>query len=151
MTDVYSVARYVLQRLGGTLEALKLQKLVYYCQAWSLAWNSRELFPQQIQAWAQGPVCRPLYDKHARQFKVNMSDVGGNELALEQQRLVDRVLKFYGPMTSEQLRDLTHSEEPWVWTRRQAGAVEGDRCEAIIEPALMERYYRDLAARAATT
>lgn len=38
MATVFDVAQYILE-IKGTLAAVKLQKLVYYCQAWSLVWD----------------------------------------------------------------------------------------------------------------
>ena len=52
------------------MTAMKLQKLVYYCQAWHLAWEGRALFPEAIQAWASGPVCPELYVLHQGYFTV---------------------------------------------------------------------------------
>ena len=43
---------------------MKLQKLVYYCQAWSLAWDDVPLFDEDFPAWANGPVCPELFDLH---------------------------------------------------------------------------------------
>ncbi|WP_340375862.1 type II toxin-antitoxin system antitoxin SocA domain-containing protein [Streptomyces sp. SS7] len=48
---------------------MKLQKLVYYCQAWHLAWEGRALFPEAIQAWASGPVPE-IYELHQGYFTV---------------------------------------------------------------------------------
>ena len=44
------VAAYILQEQGPT-PALKLQKLVYYSQAWSLVWDDKPLFEEEIEAW----------------------------------------------------------------------------------------------------
>ncbi|MGW0920666.1 Panacea domain-containing protein [Streptomyces sp. NPDC002755] len=46
------------------MTAMKLQKLVYYCQAWHLVWEGRALFPEAIRAWASGPVCPAVYELH---------------------------------------------------------------------------------------
>ena len=64
MVDVKDVAQYILDKQGG-MTTWKLQKLVYYCQAWSLVWDDEPLFPDDIEAWANGPVVRKLYDIHA--------------------------------------------------------------------------------------
>ena len=34
----------------------KLQKLVYYCQAWSLVWDEEPLFEARIEAWANTAI-----------------------------------------------------------------------------------------------
>ena len=43
---------------------MKLQKLVYYCQAWSLAWDDKPLFDEDFEAWANHPVCPELFKHH---------------------------------------------------------------------------------------
>lgn len=43
------VATQILEQLGP-MSAMKLQKLVYYCQAWSLVWDDRQMFSEQIEA-----------------------------------------------------------------------------------------------------
>jgi uncharacterized phage-associated protein len=55
MPSVLDVAQYILQRSGGMTTG-KLQKLVYYSQAWSLVWDQRPLFNERIEAWANGPI-----------------------------------------------------------------------------------------------
>ena len=75
-TSVFDVAEYILQKHAAAeldrlaMTAMKLQKLVYYCQAWHLAWEGRALFPEAIQAWASGPVCPALYELHQGHFEI---------------------------------------------------------------------------------
>ena len=53
MTNIIRVANYILQKVGSTT-TMKLEKLVYYCQAWSLAWDDKPLFDEDFEAWANG-------------------------------------------------------------------------------------------------
>ncbi|MDY6802276.1 MAG: DUF4065 domain-containing protein, partial [Cyanobacteriota bacterium] len=55
MVKVMDVAAYILKKLGP-LSAMKLHKLLYYSQAWSLVWDEQPLFSERIEAWANGPV-----------------------------------------------------------------------------------------------
>ena len=66
MATVFDVAKYVLKQLGS-ITTMKLQKLVYYCQAWSLGWDGKPLFGENFEAWANGPVCPELFHKHQEQ------------------------------------------------------------------------------------
>ncbi|HSS48337.1 MAG TPA: type II toxin-antitoxin system antitoxin SocA domain-containing protein, partial [Thermoanaerobaculia bacterium] len=63
MTTVHNVAAYILQK-QGEMTAMKLQKLVYYSQAWSLVWDEEPLFAERVEAWANGPVVPDLYREH---------------------------------------------------------------------------------------
>lgn len=60
MATANDVAQYVLEQ-SGKMTTIKLQKLVYYCQAWSLVWTESPLFDDRIEAWANGPVVPSLY------------------------------------------------------------------------------------------
>ena len=67
--SVHDVAAYVL-REAGAMSTVKLHKLVYYSQAWHLVWDEEPLFVEPIEAWANGPVVRALYDHHRGRFGV---------------------------------------------------------------------------------
>ena len=54
MRSVYDVAAYILQK-SGELTTWKLQKLVYYSQAWSLVWDERALFPKSYRGLGERP------------------------------------------------------------------------------------------------
>ena len=70
MASVYDVAAYILEKQGA-MTTWKLQKLVYYSQAWSLVWDDDVLFPEEIEAWANGPVVRELYHAHRGKYRVS--------------------------------------------------------------------------------
>lgn len=144
MASVYDVARYILER-RGPMSAMKLQKLVYYSQAWSLVWDEEALFDDDFQAWANGPVVRSLYDRHRGQFKVHaglFSDGEPETLDDAQRETVDIVLDFYGDRTAQWLSDLTHREAPWVDARGELDPME--RCDNVITKAAMHEYYSAL-------
>jgi uncharacterized phage-associated protein len=141
MASVHDVAAYILKQ-RGTMTAMKLQKLVYYTQAWSLVWDEESLFPERIEAWANGPVVYELYARHRGVFKVSEWDGDPDALDLEQSLTVDSVLKFYGKMSSQELSNLTHREDPWKNARK--GMASGERGNVEITLAAMAEYYSSL-------
>ena len=142
MTTVHDVAAYILHK-QGEMTAMKLQKLVYYSQAWSLVWDEEPLFPERIEAWANGPVVPDLYREHKGLFKVRSWPRGNPEaLSPVQRETVDSVLGFYGDKPSQWLSDLTHREDPWQDARR--GLSPGERGSQEISHAAMAEYYASL-------
>jgi uncharacterized phage-associated protein len=140
--SVFDVAAYILKKLGP-VSAMKLQKLVYYCQAWSLVWDEKPLFEEQIEAWANGPVVRKLFYYHRGRFELDSITVGNPDLLTEQQKdTVDAVLEFYGDKSAQWLIDLSHMEEPWKSTR--AGLAPESRCRKVIPLDLIADYYSSL-------
>ena len=75
MATAFDVAKYILEEKGN-LTAMKLQKLLYYCQAWSLVWDEKPLFENTIQAWVNGPVLPAAYNYHRGQYFVGMPGRG---------------------------------------------------------------------------
>jgi uncharacterized phage-associated protein len=113
MADVYDVAAYILKQ-RGPLTAMKLQKLVYYSQAWSIAWDDDALFSEEIEAWKNGPVVRELWEAHRGKFRVEGIASGAvAALTSDQIDTIDEVLNFYGDKSAQWLSDLTHLEDPW--------------------------------------
>lgn len=144
---VHDVAAYILET-HGPVTAVKLQKLVYYSQAWSLVWDERALFPERIEAWVGGPVVPALYEQHRGQFEVTSLPLGDAAKLDENARAtVDEVLRAYGDKTGQWLSDLTHAERPWLDAR--VGLAPLERGTREIGLASMSEYYSGLAPTAA--
>lgn len=141
MASVHDVASAILRKLGP-MTAMKLEKLVYYCQAWSLVWDDAVLFPERIEAWAAGPVVPALYYRHRGQFQVGSWEGNVDNLTATQNETIDAVLKYYGGKSSQWLSDLTHSESPWIEAR--AGLAPLERGNQEITLASMAEYYSSL-------
>ncbi|MFA7243517.1 MAG: type II toxin-antitoxin system antitoxin SocA domain-containing protein [Sulfuricellaceae bacterium] len=117
MITAIEAANYFLSKQDSDepdISNLKLLKLVYYGQAWSLAFRSRPLFAEQLEAWQHGPVAPSVYQK----FKSN----GGQAIAKPEtqpelpeadRELLDMVYAEYAQYSAWHLRQLTHSEPPW--------------------------------------
>lgn len=144
MACVFDVAKYILQKTGP-ISAMKLQKLVYYSQAWNLVWEESPLFDERIEAWANGPVCPALYECHRGQFIVstNSFQLGdAKTLNSSQMENIDKVLEVFGDKSAQWLSDLTHSESPWVDAREGCSPME--RSSSEITHAAMHEYYSGL-------
>lgn len=144
MASVFDVAKYILEKTGQ-MTAMKLQKLVYYSQAWSLVWDEEPIFNERIEAWANGPVCPDLYKEHRGMFHVNPSSIfygDSSNLTKKQTETIDSILEYYGSKTSQWLSDLTHKEEPWKNAR--IGYEPGEICSEEISQASMAEYYGSL-------
>ncbi|ORV53073.1 hypothetical protein AWC03_21335 [Mycobacterium europaeum] len=143
MASVHDVATYILERLGR-MSAMKLQKLVYYSKAWHLVWEDASLFPEQIQAWANGPVVYELYKSHRGKFEVTAKMVKGDSgnLTDNEKESVDVVLQHYGSLKAYELSDMTHREAPWRDARD--GLPAGAPCSTPITDVAMYEYYLGL-------
>lgn len=133
---------------GGSLNLLKLHKLVYYCQAWHLAFHNRPLFDGKFEAWVHGPASRELYKRFVgakyMYSEVTPADIvtgfSIDHLTAEERTQIDNVLEVYAGMTGTQLEALTHTEDPWV--RARGGIAPHVSCRNELDEALMGAFYR---------
>lgn len=138
------VAEYFLSlsdpECGDFISNLKLQKLVYYAQGFHLAMHDKPLFPESIEAWTHGPVIKSLY----RQYK----DKGANAIEPpekidlgkypeEVKELLDEIWSVYGQYSAYKLRNLTHSETPWIQAYEQGPST------TILQES-MKKYFKTL-------
>lgn len=149
--NINDVADYVILSLNSdesfSLINLKLQKLMYYIQAWSLGINKVPFMKAHFEAWVHGPVCRQLYDRF-KASKNLYSFIGTDDilnrnvadiLAKEDKEFVSYILENYARYSGSQLEQMTHNEQPWIEARR--GLAPMEHCENEITNASMEVYY----------
>lgn len=125
-----------------------MQKLVYFCHAWTLAVHAKPLLVQPFQAWLYGPTV-PALHWSLTSFGTEPVDglIQGFEIArLSQQeaRIVGQVLAKYGHLSGTQLMKLTYIPgAPWyqVFCDPHRGRT------AVIPDDLIRRYYGDLLTR----
>lgn len=125
---------------GEAITHLKVQKLVYYAEAWFLANFDRSLTDEFFEAWAHGPVARRVYNKYR--------DKGWDALPPERARslpdddlteLLDVVYQQYGQFTAKRLEALTHKEKPW---REARGDLPPEaKCTNLIDRLTMRNFY----------
>ena len=142
-TTVFDIAKYILHQ-RGQMSTMKLQKLCYYAQAWSLVWDDRPLFDEDFSAWRNGPVCKPLFDVTKGKFSVTEEDEPGDiaKLSPAQKKTIDEVLKSYGDKDAQWLSRLTHLEKPWQEARGNDSF--DDRSDRIVTKESMGLYYGSL-------
>lgn len=149
-TKINDVADYIIVKLdeaGVGMNILKLQKLLYYVQAWSLAFRGETLFAGKFQAWVHGPVNREIYDRfvgtHMMYALLSRADIQKgfdfNEISEQARSHIDEILDTYARYTGTQLEGMTHDEAPWVQARGDRKPAE--RCETEIDEALMKDFY----------
>lgn len=106
--SAHDVARDLRRRLPGVGTA-KLQKLLYYCQGWHLAWFGTPLFTERIEAWDKGPVVADHWhdeDKGRPRPPARTIDEAGLST-------IGYVVSRYGALSGADLIRLTHTEAPW--------------------------------------
>lgn len=92
------------------LGVTKLQKLLYYAQAWHLTWTGEPLFDEQLEAWPMGPVVAEVW----RDIRDENPFPPIEKPNSDQLLTIDYVLQRYGSLSGSELIERTHSESPWI-------------------------------------
>lgn len=146
------LAKYI-RAYCGRMNHLKLQKLIYYCEAWHLAYFETSLIEDDFQAWVHGPVSIKVWE-HYKTDSVLYNDLPGFsenvkgsiiskfsiKVTNDQLDLINDVLKEYGGKSSYQLECLTHVELPWREAR--GGLAINEYSSIIINKTTMKDYYK---------
>lgn len=147
MPTCFDVADYFLawqdEEAGDYISNLKLQKLCYYAQGFTLAITNKPLFSESIEAWQHGPVCPDLYQAF-KKYSSSPIPIPTRELcdivacfSQEQREVLDEVRILYGQFSAWKLRDLTYEERPWKETYSSTASTLRE-----IPQILMKEYFK---------
>ncbi len=116
---------------------MKLQKLCYYAQAYSLA-EGKALFPEDFQAWQHGPVVPDLYTKY-KDYQWRAIDAELPSSTNASPTLVASVVAAYGRFDGAALSNMTHKESPWMDAR--GDIPESDGSQKIISKESLQAFF----------
>lgn len=115
--DVTNYFLYKTNADGDLVTNLKIQKLLYYAQAWHLVNFDAPLFKETIRAWALGPVVKEVYDKFkkfgASPIKYNSTEKEAAIFSKEQINYLNEFYDVFFEFSAHELVNMTHNETPW--------------------------------------
>ena len=141
-------ARFLIQLAAAEEEPdylthLRLQKLLYFAQGWSLAMRNKPLFKERIEAWANGPVVPEVY----HEFKGNGDRPIDPDQTPTAQMLSDDEREFleslwhgYKKYSASSLREMTHKHATWIAARK--GLAPGEACNREITQSVMKSFFK---------
>lgn len=129
---------------GDAITHLKLQKLLYYAQAWSMVFDGKSLFVEDFEAWAHGPVLRSIYDLYKDYGYDSIPPKIQDDIAIPEdaEATLKEVYRVYGEKSAKALENLTHSEAPWIEARK--GYEPQERCSVVITKESMLECYKEM-------
>lgn len=126
---------------GDWVTNLRLQKLLYYVQAWHLALHDRPLFQERFEAWIRGPVQPEVYARYIRFGIAPIDQPQSNwQLPKRVDSHIDDVMDAYGSFSSFDLERLACDEQPWRNARM--GVAPDEPSTEIIDMETMKTFYR---------
>lgn len=135
---------YESRERGELLTNLKLQKLLYYSQAWYLAIYNTPLFDEDFEAWIHGPVEPSQYHRFSRFRWQNITDDIVRPCFEKQvsDHLLE-ILDVFGSESAVALELMTHQEAPWIDARGDLPAEYSSK--NIISKDSMGHFYKKMA------
>jgi len=151
MATALDVARHLIKLAAAEeepefLSHLKLQKLLYYVQGWSLALRNKPMFDARIEAWSSGPVVRSLYAHFADYgYRPIPPDDVGEAVGLSgpEKFFIGSVWEALKGYSASSLRAMTHKEAPWLDARK--GLAPAERSNREITRSALKRFFSQQA------
>ena len=136
---------YVANETGSFISNLKLQKLVYYAQAWHLGIYDTPLFDEEFEAWVHGPVIPSLFEEY-KEFRWTpiLKEVKKPGFPKKIEEFLEEINEIYFLCDGLELELMTTRESPWMESRK--GLPRDEHSEAIISKESMRDYYKQRAA-----
>ncbi|MCU6480525.1 Panacea domain-containing protein [Arthrobacter sp. A2-55] len=140
--QVLDAAACIIRRLLklGPVDTVKVQRLLYYANAWSLVSAGNPLFEDEIRAWPQGPVVATLHPLMPGPLLFEELFVN-NACALspDERGCITWTVNTYGGLSGYRLSNLARRESPWLdaWS----SAAPNDGRGAVITHRAMLGFY----------
>lgn len=133
--NVLDVSRYVIEysnEKGYGISNLKLQKILYFIQAYFLINKEEPCFLEKIEAWDFGPVVPKAYREYKQYGSSNIPTMKSfidfddeniwrterrlyedNMISKEDKLLINAVIDRFAQFSATDLVTLTHNQDPW--------------------------------------
>lgn len=148
MVDAQTIADYLILLASEEDEYepmthLRLQKLLYYVQGWSLAMRGNPAFRDEIQAWKDGPVVPQVFQAytHLQHRPISQPKIRTPCLDDELRGFIHSIWESYKEYSATALRSKTHREAPWLTAR--GSTPPGKPSQEEITHESMLTFFRD--------
>lgn len=120
MNSALRIAEYIIEyhtRKEWVISNLRLQKLLYFIQAFFLSVLDRACFPEDIEAWEYGPVVPVVYYEYKCYGSRNIPFTGRRmveEISSDDIIHIQGMLDECSTLSTTELVEITHRQEPWA-------------------------------------
>ena len=93
---------------------LRVQKLLYFIQAYFIVALKKVCFNETILAWAYGPVVREVYDAIKNEEIDLEEELFMHNISQEDKNIIENLVQNYKNKSTWELVEITHRQDPWV-------------------------------------
>jgi len=139
-----NVAKLVLlfshEQLVSDMTNLKLQKVLYYIQAYFLSVKNKPCFDDEIYAWKLGPVVQSVYYEYYPFVNNTIWDDKFTEECQSIEKcfsyidltIIRKLVNYFAKKSAFELVNRTHEEDPWRATE-QSCVITCDKIKAYYD------------------
>ena len=139
----FAAARLI-QDLDPSVQIMKMQKLLYYVQGWSLALTGDPLIDSSPHAYKDGPVY-PVVRKDMKYDGTGKITAAQTSILSDQEaEIIAAVVNHFRDRSGRDLAAATHSESPWQEAR--GGLPAGESSSEEISLQSMMRHFLSVPA-----
>ena len=129
--DAIDIAKWLLyeaKKQGISMTHMKLQKLLYYAQAYFIGITGKPLFHNVIQAWQHGPVVPDVYNIYKKFGNSIINNIEYYPAPYELSHLISFIIRDKGQFSAHDLRNMTHNEDTWktAWNSPSSKNITDD-------------------------
>ena len=147
MSDLCSpslMAKWFINRVdreaGEAMTPLKVQKLLYFAQAYYLANFEKPLFAEDFQAWAHGPVVPSIFQAYSEfRWEAIPPQEIDQEIDRDVAEYLEAVYQEFGKFSAKELERISHQHAPWLDVRGKLPPEA--RCTDVIKKSDIENFY----------
>ena len=127
--------------VGSLITNLKLQKLLYYTQAWYITLYGEPLIEEDLEAWVHGPAIPECYREYKKfaWHPINKKTISRPQLSPKVVEHLEEIANIYMIKDAYELELLSHSENPWIQARN--GLPLDKASHNIVKLDDMKKYY----------
>lgn len=117
--DACDIAAYIItheHKSGREISNLRLQKLLYFVQAYIVRTTGAFCFDEDMEAWTYGPVVPSVYYKYdifAGLDIIEDKTARAPYIDKKTKQGIDKILDYLSHYRVSQLVNITHDQNPW--------------------------------------
>lgn len=111
MENLRNICIRIMQISKGDIGNLRLQKLLYFVQAYCLLEFSEPAFREKIEAWTYGPVVSEAYYDYKKGWIKPSTKIAALDIRVEQ--AIQDIVEIFSDWSAYDLVNLTHEYQLW--------------------------------------
>ena len=132
--NIFNIVKYIHKIRKRPLTHMTLQRLLYYCQVWSIVWTEKPIFNEKITTGKYGlPTIDEVYSVYKDDLYIEKAKGKITDLTIKQKLIINKVVDHYGNKTAHWLSDNIKLEMKDFINKEKLDLIRSDLISLRIE------------------